>query len=142
MDQRHEVVVRPPLGNRYFSTPLDEPHTLAAIKYVELNPVRAGLVSEQGLPWSSARHRIYGIPDTLLSAYIPFNDPLFFDGWASILSEGIDSDIIECIGHNTNTGWPTGSETFVGTLEKQLGRKLTRQKAGRKRRNDKKSRNT
>jgi hypothetical protein len=67
---------------------------------------------------------------------------VFFDGWAAVLSEGIDSDIIECIRHNTNTGWPTGSEEFVRGLEKQLGRRLVRQKPGRRSRNDKEKRNT
>jgi putative transposase len=50
-------------ANRYFSTPLDEPHALAAIKYIELNPVRAGLVSRaEDYSWSSARSHAFGIP--------------------------------------------------------------------------------
>jgi putative transposase len=42
--------------NRFFSCPLGESHLLSALRYVELNPVRAGLASEpSGWPWSSAR---------------------------------------------------------------------------------------
>ncbi len=31
---------------RYYSCPLDEPHFWAALRYTELNPVRAGMVAE------------------------------------------------------------------------------------------------
>jgi putative transposase len=40
---------------RFYSCPLDEVHLWAALRYTELNPVRAGLVSEpESWPWSSA----------------------------------------------------------------------------------------
>ena len=34
-------------ANRYFSTPLDETHLWRAVRYVERNPVRAGLVGSR-----------------------------------------------------------------------------------------------
>lgn len=41
--------------NRFFSCPLDEGHLHAAVRYVEMNPVRARIVSEPGdYEWSSA----------------------------------------------------------------------------------------
>ena len=44
---------------RFFSCPLDESHGLAAIRYVERNPVRAGVVSQAWeYPWSSAAFRV------------------------------------------------------------------------------------
>src|SRR6201999_4071847 len=40
---------------RFFSCPLDEAHLWEALRYTELNPVRAGLVAEApSWPWSSA----------------------------------------------------------------------------------------
>jgi putative transposase len=40
---------------RFYSCPLDEPHLWEALRYTELNPVRAGLVPEaESWPWSSA----------------------------------------------------------------------------------------
>jgi putative transposase len=40
---------------RFYSCPLDEAHLWTALRYTELNPVRAGLVSQPELwPWSSA----------------------------------------------------------------------------------------
>ena len=39
---------------RYYSCPLDEPHLWEALRYTELNPVRAGLVAEsKSWMWSS-----------------------------------------------------------------------------------------
>jgi putative transposase len=60
-------------ANRFFSTPLDETHLWTAIRYVELNPVRAGLVRwAQEWPWSSARAHALGEPDPLLDPARPF----------------------------------------------------------------------
>jgi putative transposase len=120
-------------ANRFFSTPLDEPHTLAAIKYVELNPVRAGLVSRaEDYPWSSARSHAFGISDPLLPSDRTLLDMYGIDEWSAWLSETPDDATIKEIRRNTSTGWPTGSEEFVRRLEEILGRKLTRQRAGRK----------
>ena len=42
--------------NRFFSCPLDAAHQESAMRYVELNPVRAGLIAVPwAWPWSSAR---------------------------------------------------------------------------------------
>ena len=45
-------------GGRYYSCPLNQAHLWEALRYTELNPVRAGLVLGAELwPWSSAaRH--------------------------------------------------------------------------------------
>jgi putative transposase len=56
---------------------MDEPHLLAAARYIALNPVVAGLVSRaEDWPWSSARAQLAGEDDELatvtpLRALIP-----------------------------------------------------------------------
>jgi putative transposase len=46
---------------RFGSCVLDERHLLAAARYVELNPVSAGMVKEAtDYPWSSARFHLGG----------------------------------------------------------------------------------
>lgn len=41
---------------RFASFPMDEAHTLACARYIDLNPQRAGLVDQpEAWPWSSAR---------------------------------------------------------------------------------------
>jgi putative transposase len=47
-----------------------------AIKYVEQNPVRAGLVNRaEDWTWSSARAHVFGIPYPLPTIAYPFSDP-------------------------------------------------------------------
>jgi len=49
---------------RFASCPLDEPHTLAAARYIEQNPVRAGLAATPwDYPWSSAAAHVAGKDD-------------------------------------------------------------------------------
>ena len=52
---------------RFASYPMDEPHLLMAARYVELNPVCAGLaVRPEEYPWSSARAHFSGENDQLV----------------------------------------------------------------------------
>ena len=51
--------------NRFYSTVMDEAHLLAAMRYVERNPVRAGMVADAaGYRWSSAMAHLTGLDVT------------------------------------------------------------------------------
>ncbi|WP_339747259.1 transposase [uncultured Maricaulis sp.] len=51
---------------RFKSTPMDDEHLYVAARYIELNPVRSGLVSRaEDWPWSSARAHLAGRDDRL-----------------------------------------------------------------------------
>jgi putative transposase len=118
-------------ANRYFSTPLDEPHLWAAVRYVELNPVRARLVDEAtDYPWSSARTHAGLQPDLLLDPERPFPGPI--GDWAAWLRAGLEEQTAERLRLNTSTGRPTGSDGFVRELEARLGRRLRPRKRGPK----------
>jgi putative transposase len=108
---------------------LDESHLWAAVRYVELNPVRAGLVSDAtDYPWSSARaHAGLATPE-FLDPNRPFPGPIA--DWAAWLRIGLDEDTIEKLRRNTAAGMPTGNEEFVAAIETRL-RKTAR--AGRPR---------
>lgn len=120
---------------RYFSAPLDEPHFWAAIRYVERNPVRAGLVVRaEDYPWSSAPAHCEPRQDPLLS-----QDPVWIEkmngvaNWASWIATDDDSAAIERIRRFTGQGLPCGSRQFVETLEMRTGRSLMRRPSGRPR---------
>ena len=54
---------------RFASYVMDEDYLLTAVRYVELNPVRAGLVESPGdYPWSSAAAHLAGHDDVLVKA--------------------------------------------------------------------------
>jgi putative transposase len=127
-------------GERFYSTVLDEPHLWTAIKYVELNPVRAGLVRRgEDWIWSSARAHAGSTPnDPLLDANRPFGGsrPHPLTGrpisWSDWLALGLEDDQIRRLRRATSTGRPCGADDFVRQVGRALGRDLTRHKPGPK----------
>ena len=116
---------------RFGSCVLDEPHLLAAARYVELNPVAAGLVVRpQEYAWSSARFHLDGRR----------SDPLVDDGdrdlmglvddWTTFLQDGIDEIAARRLEKHLGSGRPCGSDGFVRMLEKRTGRELKARKRG------------
>lgn len=107
---------------------------MAAVKYVEMNPVRAGIVNRaEDWPWSSARAHVFGIDDPLFTNMPIFSDPGAIENWGAWLSDGIDEKRMDTIRRNTMTGRPTGSDQFIKNLERRTGRRLAQWKRGRKR---------
>jgi len=104
---------------------------LAAVRYIELNPVRAAIVARpEEYGWSSAAAHMAG-RDDLLVKVAPLQK-LVLD-WRSFLSEPIDEKEIMLFRKHERTGRPLGSEGFIVRLEKSLGRTLRRQPPGPKR---------
>jgi putative transposase len=120
--------------NRFFSTPTDEDHFWMALRYIELNPVRAGLVRNAwDWPWSSARAHVTGIDDTGLLSLDFWSARFDCDSWKRYLEEGLDSSgEVERIRSATRTGRPLGTENFVARLEALTGRVLRPRKRGPK----------
>ncbi len=115
---------------RFASAPLDEAHLLACARYVELNPVRAGLKRRaRDWKWSSARAHLAGADDHLVKA-----GPLLklVPDWAAFLRQGLADDDRDAIRRAERTGRPLGSDRFTRRLEKKLGRPLARGKPGPK----------
>ena len=116
---------------RFYSTVLDETHYWAALRYVERNPVRAGMVrSAEEYRWSSAAAHC-GIRVDSLLATLPVI-PGFIDCWGRWLEEEDDRDQMKMIRNTTKTGRPCGSDLFIEKLELVLGRPLKLRLKGRK----------
>jgi len=102
-------------ANRYFSTPLDEVHRWAAVRYVELNPLRAGMVTSPiEYPWSSAAAHAGMRMDALLHPDRPFPGPI--GRWVDWLALGLEEELAAMLRKNTVTGKPTGSDAFLATI--------------------------
>ncbi len=115
---------------RFFSFPMDNRHLYFSARYVELNPVRSGLIKKPGsYPWSSARAHIFGFDDGLVKAR-PLLD--FFGNWEKLLARPLKEKSIEKIRLHERTGRPLGTKKFARTLENLLHRVLTPRKPGPK----------
>jgi len=113
---------------RFHSFVMDEHHLLAAVRYVENNPVRAGLCHRaQDWPWSSARAHLNGSDDSLACAAPMLG---LVDDWQTYLLESADASLPETIHRHSRTGRPLGAKAFVDTLEQLLGRTLAPRKPG------------
>lgn len=120
--------------NRFYSCPVDPAAADPVLAYIELNPVRAGIVAEADrFAWSSAGLHTGASP----------NRPSLLDmnWWASVgwNSQSWKEYLLKWRGEEstirlaTFTGRPLGSDDFVRDLEARLGRTLERQKPGPKR---------
>ena len=120
--------------NRFFSCPLDEDHFWEALRYVELNPVRAGLVRNAWeWPWSSARAHVTGIDESGPINMDPWRTRFDGNRWRSYLEEGLKSTgDLDRIRLATRTGRPLGSDDFIRCLEALTGRSLRPKKRGPK----------
>jgi putative transposase len=115
---------------RFHSFAMDEGHLLAAARYVELNPVRAGLARRaRDWRWSSARAHLAGRDDGLV-AVAPLLE--LVPDWRGFLAGGLAEDALEAIRRHARTGRPLGSAAFLEGLEARLGRALRPGKRGRK----------
>jgi REP-associated tyrosine transposase len=107
---------------------MDDRYTLAAARYVELNPVRAGLVTRvENYPWSSARAHLLGRDDCLVRVA-----PLLtrVEDWSSFLGESADAQDSDRFRRHETTGRPLGSDAFIDELERALGRVLRPRPSG------------
>ena len=116
---------------RFASYPMDEGHLLTAVRYVEMNPVKARLVEKPGdYRWSSAAAHIKGRDDKLVKVA-----PLIkrVGGWRKFLAEPLTTEQVREMQRYERTGRALGSERFVKRLENKLGRRLRRRQPGPKR---------
>jgi putative transposase len=119
---------------RFFSCPMDDAHTLAAIRYVEQNPVRAGLVSRaEEYPWSSAAAHAGKRGDALLSDPTGVIESAGVEDWGAWLREREDVQVLNQLREKTRTGRPLGSADFAERLEQVTRRLLQPQRGGRPR---------
>jgi putative transposase len=115
---------------RFISYPLDDGYCYSVIRYIERNPVRAGIVVKaEDYRWSSARPHVAKAVDRLLSP-CPLEPTI--GEWLSYLRQRDREEDIRVIGEHEHTGRPLGSNDFVRRLEQLTGRSLVPLRRGRK----------
>ena len=117
---------------RFGSVVMDETHLTHALRYVSLNPVRAGLVSRaEDWGWSSVGAHFSGKDDGLVTVAPVLQQ---FGEFAAFLGQYTDDDemAFSALRRSETTGRPVGGETWVESLEILTGRALRPQKRGPK----------
>ena len=108
---------------RFHSFVMDDSHLLAAVRYVEMNPVRAGICGHpDGWRWSSYHAHIAGVDDALVSV-APMLERI--TDWSRFLSVDDPEETLDALRTHTRTGQPVGDQAFRLELERVSGRDLS-----------------
>ncbi len=117
----------------YFYIVDQEKYLWAVARYIEQNPVRAGMVENaEDYLYSSARAHVSGSDDVVLGAEL-FSKEQHAD-YILLLHSDIPQREIERVRYATKTGRPFGNEGFVVEMEGKLERRLLQRPRGRPRR--------
>jgi len=113
--------------NRFYSCGLDDAHTVAAMRYIEQNPVRAKMVRKPWrYAWSSASAHVGEADRSGLLDVATWRKDWDWSPrrWRKMLEEGLDEDLMTRLRRQTFRGRPLGNDSFVSKLERRLGRRL------------------
>jgi putative transposase len=114
---------------RFGSFPMDEAWLIACARYVELNPVRAGLVRRpEDWRWSSASAHLGLAPDPLAQSGALLER---IADWRALLDGGLDQSALDTIRSRERTGYALGGAAFLKALESRLGRPVAPAPRGR-----------
>jgi putative transposase len=124
---------------RYRATVVDDDrYLLTCMRYIELNPVRAGIADRPGdFRWSSFRVNASGGRDRLVRPH-----PIYLalgrtpleraSAYGELFAEAIPEEELGSIRDATHHGWALGSAAFVATID-AAGRRAARLPKGRPR---------
>ena len=123
---------------RYRSTLIQtDRYLLACMAYIDLNPVRAGLVAQAAdYPWTSHGHYISRQMDKMVTPH-PLvwalgNTPFAREAaYAELVQAGINPVQQSALTQATLSGWALGEPDFVADLQKRTQRRVAKGQAGR-----------
>jgi putative transposase len=115
----------------------NEDYLLSCYRYIELNPVRAGICGHpREYPWSSYRANAESVDDVHLTPHEEFKrlgqDPMQRkETYATLFGTGLEGKRLEEIRAATNGNTALGDESFKQRLTASLGRRVYRGQPGR-----------
>jgi len=116
---------------RFKSSPVDsERYCLTCYRYIELNPVRAGMTRHPGdYPWPSYQCNANGEYNPLVTPHdcwlaLGTDDPERFAAYRALVDERLLQDDLDHIRQSTNKGLPTGNDRFRQEIARALSLRL------------------
>ena len=112
-------------------------YLLACYRYIELNPVRDGMVEEPvDYTWSSYRGNAIGEEDPILSAHADYlalgrSDSDRRSAYRALFESHLDQSTITQLRESLQTGTPLGNDRFRAQIEQALGRAVGFSRRGR-----------
>ncbi len=123
---------------RYRSTLIQsDRYLLACMVYIDLNPVRAGIVSQPlDFAWSGYGHYVGARIDPLITPHALYwdlgNTPFAREvAYADLVANGISDQQKSELTRSALSGWALGEVDFVQTLQNQTTRRVSKASAGR-----------
>lgn len=123
---------------RFRTSLIDTDHYfLACSRYIELNPVRAGLsMAPLDYPWSSYAHHTGVRVDSLITDHLLYwgmgNTPFQREAaYTDLVMQGIPQDEVDFLTTSVLKNQPLGSDTFKAELERKTKRQILPAKRGR-----------
>jgi putative transposase len=116
-----------------------ERYVLTCYRYIELNPVRAGIVEKPGeYPWSSVHANAFGKVDSLVAPHPVFlmlgpDRTSRMASYRDLLAQALDKNEITSIRNHVNQGKALGSREFRLKVESLTGLSATLVRLGRPR---------
>ena len=100
---------------RFRSCLVESPqYVLACYRYIELNPVRAGMVAEPGAyAWSSHAVNIGRGRDPLVTPHCEY---LAVSDYRSVVNEALEPSMLKTIHESTRGGYPLASDDFKARM--------------------------
>jgi putative transposase len=128
---------------RYKATLIDtETYLLTCMRYIELNPVRAGIVSHPSeYPWSSYRQTALGQADDAVTLHPLYgrlgrSDDERQSAYRQLFKARIADQTLAEIREATNKAWVLGNDRFKRKIEAQLERRAAPRPKGGDRKSD------
>jgi putative transposase len=123
---------------RFKTSPIDSEHYfLTCSRYIELNPVRAGMVAEPlDYAWSSYAHHAGVRTDPLVSDHPLYwalgNTPFQREAaYIELAKQGLTNVELKTVNDAVLSGWPLGTDKFKAKLEQNAKRQVLPAKRGR-----------
>ncbi len=119
--------------NRFFSCPLDHAHLWAALRYVERNPVRAGMVDRaEEYAWSSAHCHLTGHDRLRFLDMAFWADAGGAERWEALLATSEEQWEMRRLESATYAGKPLGTKEFCDHVESLIDSRNAAGSANRK----------